>query len=253
MAALIDQYSKEELEEIVKNSLTINEVVDKLGYSTHSGSNSNTVKERLLKYNIDISHFTHKTPIKRTEENIFIENSTASQQTLRRWYQKGEYSEYKCSICGQEPIWQGKDLTLILDHINGNNKDHRLENLRWVCPNCNQQLDTTGHKKMRVGQLKKQDISKIKPKNYCVDCGIEISIAATRCKKCDCKNKTKKLEEMPITRDELKNLIRTTPFTTAGAMYGISDNAIRKWCDKFNLPHTKKEINSYSDKEWADI
>ena len=43
-----------------------------------------------------------------------------------------------------KPIWQGKPLTLILDHINGKNNDDRLENLRWVCPNCNRQLPTTG-------------------------------------------------------------------------------------------------------------
>ena len=156
MPALVDQYSKEELEEIVKNSTSMNEVIMKLGYSTHSGRTSDTIKIRLEKYNIDTSHFTRKTPIKRTEENIFIENSTASQRTLRDWYEKGKYTEYKCSICGQEPIWQGKELTLILDHINGTNNDDRLENLRWVCPNCNQQLDTTGYKKMRVGILTKQ-------------------------------------------------------------------------------------------------
>ena len=65
---------------------------------------------------------------------------------MRKYFIKGEYVEHKCSICGQEPEWQGKPLTLILDHINGINNDHSLENLRWVCPNCNQQLDTTGSK-----------------------------------------------------------------------------------------------------------
>ena len=72
---------------------------------------------------------------------MFVENSTANQTTLRRWYEK-ENIEYKCSICGQLPFWQNKPLTLILDHINGHNHDDRLENLRWVCPNCNQQLET---------------------------------------------------------------------------------------------------------------
>lgn len=42
--------------------------------------------------------------------------------------------------------WNGKELTLILDHKNGINNDDRLENLHWVCPNYNQQLDTTGSK-----------------------------------------------------------------------------------------------------------
>ena len=88
--------------------------------------------------NIDYSRFiSPKTLVKRQENNVFIENSTASQATLRRWYLKGEYTPYVCSICGQEPLWCGKELTLILDHINGKNHDDRLENLRWVCPNCN--------------------------------------------------------------------------------------------------------------------
>ena len=246
MAALIDQYSKEELEQIVSQSLSMKEVIDKLGYATHSGSNNNTVKNRIKKYNIDISHFTtNQSIVQRTEENVFIENSTASQATLRRWYQKGNYTSYICSICGQEPVWQGKELTLILDHINGSNHDDRLENLRWVCPNCNQQLDTTN------GKNRKQQYTT--KKKFCVDCGKEISLNSIRCLDCANKKRAVSLEDMPITREELKELIRTTPFTTIGTNFNVSDNAIRKWCDKFNLPHTKKEINSYSDKEWADI
>ena len=142
--ALIDSYSKEELEEITKNSNSIKEVVKKLGYPSLSGNNNLTVKNRLEKYNIDTSHFTYPKHIKRMPENIFIENSTASQKVLREYYKKGNYSSYKCSICEQGPEWNGKPLTLILDHINGNSRDDRIENLRWVCPNCNQQLETTG-------------------------------------------------------------------------------------------------------------
>lgn len=48
----------------------------------------------------------------------------------------------ECSLCGQKPIWRGKPLVLVLDHINGVNTDHRLQNLRLVCPNCNSQLST---------------------------------------------------------------------------------------------------------------
>ena len=55
------------------------------------------------------------------------------------------------------------------------------------------------------------------------------------------------------TRNELKNLIRTKTFVQIGNNYNVSDNAIRKWCDKFNLPRTKKEINSYSNQEWQKI
>ena len=53
--------------------------------------------------------------------------------------------------------------------------------------------------------------------------------------------------------EELKNLIRNTPFTQIGKIYNVSDNAIRKWCDNYNLPHRASEIKSYSDEEWLLI
>lgn len=244
MASLIDQYSKQELEQIVLNSKSYKDVIQQLGYSTVSGSNTQTVRRRLEKYNISTEHFTSVRGIKRNEENVFIKDSTANQQTLRRWYIKGNYTPYICSICGQEPFWQGKDLTLILDHINGHNHDDRLENLRWVCPNCNQQLPTTGYKKLGYTDTKLS-----KRQIFCKDCGKLISQNAIRCKSCDTlfrqQNSTLKVD-----RNELKNLIRTVPFITIGKQFGVSDNAIRKWCKIENLPYTKKEIKSYSDKEW---
>ena len=90
-------------------------------------------------------------------------------------------------------------------------------------------------------------------KKYCLDCGKEISSTAIRCSICDGLNRKISLEDMPITREELKNLIRTTSFIQIGKQFKVSDNAIRKWCLKFNLPKTKKEINSYSNKEWELI
>lgn len=149
--AKVDLLSKEELEEIVKSSKTLQEVLRKIGYSSVSGANRNTVQKRIDKYNISTEHFTKgvSNGIKRTEENVFCENSTASQKTLREWYAKGQYSEYKCAICGQEPFWNNKPLTLTLDHIDGNNTNDVLSNLRWVCPNCDRQLDTFGSKNKR--------------------------------------------------------------------------------------------------------
>ena len=129
-------------------------------------------------------------------------------------------------------------MTLILDHINGNNHDNRLENLRWVCGNCNTQLETTN------GKSSKRKEHKI---NHCIDCGIPISPNATRCLKCESKNR---ITEKPITREELKDLIRTTPFVQIGKQFGITDKGIRKWCKSYNLPTTKKEIKSYTDDEW---
>ena len=141
--ARIDNFTIDQLKQLVAESNSFNDLIPKLGYNTRSGSNHNTVKNRLDKYGIDYSHFGNLNRTERTEENVFIENSTATQRTLRLWYEKGHYTEYKCAICGMEPFWENKPLVLILDHINGKNTDDRLENLRWVCPNCNMQLPTT--------------------------------------------------------------------------------------------------------------
>ena len=242
MKTLVDNYTENELKQIVKMSKSYRDLAKKIGYTSFSGDLKIFLEERFSQF--DTSHFNKKSEVnKRNFEDVFIENSTVDQSTLRRWYLKGEYTPYICAICGQEPMWQGKDLTLILDHINGSNHDNRLENLRWVCPNCNQQLPTTN------GKNRKQILKKY----YCQDCGKEISKRSQRCQECASKIKRIALEDMPVTREELKDMIRNLPFTQIGIKYNVSDNAIRKWCDKFNLPKRKSDIKKYSDIDWSNI
>ena len=219
-----------------------------MGYRTHSGSNNKTVKNRIEKYNIDTSHFNYKKGIERNEENIFIKYSSASQSTLRRWYLKGNYTPYICSICKLDPFWQGKPLTLILDHINGENHDDRLENLRLVCPNCNQQLDTTNGKNIKRLFEKAKKINRC----FCKDCGKEISPMTKSKLCCTCSAKKRRICDRPP-REKLKFLIRNYSFISLGKKFGVSDKAITKWCACVNLPNNKKLINSYSDKEWESV
>ena len=239
---IMSQISDEQFATIVQNSTSIKEVGVKCGYSNSGSGSADIVKKRIIKQQLDISHFARKTPIKRTDEEIFIQNSPVDQRVLRNRYKEKGYTEYKCSICGQEPFWNGKELSLTLDHINGDNHDDRLENLRWVCPNCDRQLDTYGSKNIKP---KEQEV------NYCVDCGAVIYKTSTRCRECAAAAKTQPITE--ITRDELKKLIRIQPFTKIGEMFGVSDNAIRKWCVKYNLPNTKSMIQKYTDEEWELI
>ena len=89
-----------------------------------------------------------------------------------------------------------------------------------------------------------------KEQKYCKICGKPITRQAVYCEKCVIITKTK---EKPISREELKQLIRIIPFTKIGEQFNVSDNAIRKWCEKYNLPKRKKDIEKYSDEEWENI
>lgn len=89
--------------------------------------------------------------------------------------------------------------------------------------------------------------------NKCQLCGKVISPKAKLCQSCSSKTKTNRnVDEIP-TKEELKSLIRDKSFCEIGRIFNVSDNAIKKWCKKRDLPSTKKEINSYSDLEWQNI
>lgn len=73
---------------------------------------------------------------------IFIQSSTFARSSIKKRIIRESLIDYICSICFIGPIWNGKPMPLILDHINGVNNDNRLINLRFVCSNCDSQLDT---------------------------------------------------------------------------------------------------------------
>lgn len=224
---IIDKYSEEELRQLVSESKTFRELSIKIGY-TPTGKTNQTIRSRLEKYNISTEHFTTvgATAISRNEENVFCKDSTATQAVLRRWYVKGNYSEYKCSICGLPPFWNNQELTLTLDHINGCNKDNRLENLRWVCPNCDRQLPTFAGKKSQ----EHQNLSK--KNSICKTCGTEISYGSDYCR--ECYGKSLRVVERP-SPEILFEELRASNFSAVGRKYGVTDNTIRKWCKAYGM------------------
>jgi hypothetical protein len=86
---------------------------------------------------------------RRPDEDVFVENSTYARHHIKRRIIEQNLIEYKCQICGLGPEWQGKPMPLILDHKNGVNNDNRIDNLRFVCSNCDTQLPTYKSKNIK--------------------------------------------------------------------------------------------------------
>lgn len=86
--------------------------------------------------------------------------------------------------------------------------------------------------------------------HLCKKCGKKISHDAKYCMQCYFLMQRK--VERP-TREELKSLIRNNSFVAIGRIYGVSDNAIRKWCEAYSLPKKKADIKKYTDEQWEAL
>ena len=85
---------------------------------------------------------------KKIELTDILEGKHPQYQTLKlkKRLIKENILENKCSLCGLSE-WQGKEISLQLDHIDGINHNHVLSNLRLLCPNCHSQTETWCGKK----------------------------------------------------------------------------------------------------------
>lgn len=220
-------YSKEKIQEIVKTSESISEVLVKIGYAK-----SGAAFKQFLKFSkdndIDVSNLllpkkkVTQVRVAKSIEEVAVENSTFDRASLKAKILKLGLKKYECEECGHPPLWRGKEIHLILDHINGVNNDHRLENLRFLCPMCNATLDTHGGKNNRIYKS-------------CEECGGKYyGVNDKFCSmKCSSKyiaklNKKDRKANRPKFAD-LMLQIEESSFAAVGRKYGVTDNTIRKW------------------------
>ncbi|WP_370419443.1 HNH endonuclease signature motif containing protein [Streptomyces sp. QH1-20] len=147
------RWTKEMLEFAVAASSNMSQVLRCLGIDVVGGQHTH-ISRRVRALGIDTSHFT---PPQRTEnmrdnrrrrapDEILVEDRSAnsrrtpSTQLKRAMHDLG--IDENCALCGIEPLWRDYPLPLEVDHIDGNWRNNRLENLRLLCPNCHSTTDT---------------------------------------------------------------------------------------------------------------
>ena len=137
----------EQFTKIILESTSCIEAMKKIGFKCVAGNARNTVKRRIAELNINIEHWSDNTKnahiaTETPHNDYFAENTLRSGGHTRKRILKYNLLEYKCAICGNTGEWNGQKLVLQIDHINGDHSDNRLENLRFLCPNCHSQTDT---------------------------------------------------------------------------------------------------------------
>ena len=167
---------------------------------------------------------TPRTPI----EAFLVDGRYVKSATLKeRLYAEGLKAR-RCELCGQDEEWNGRHMSLILDHINGRKLDNRLENLRIVCANCNATLDTHCGRNAALNITRECEHCgeafrpKRKEQRYCSSaCGSRWDRSGRPIPG------ARRVERPPL--DQLLAEVKALGWSGTGRKYGVSDNAIRKW------------------------
>jgi hypothetical protein len=144
-------YTDEQLKNAIIASRSYAQTLKKLGLKP-AGGNYKTIQILIRELGLSTAHFygkgwnrgeayrAPKQPKPLNQLLIISDRPPQTYQLKRRLIREGLKKEV-CEICGIVN-WLDKPLALHLDHVNGNNCDNRLENLRILCPNCHAQTDT---------------------------------------------------------------------------------------------------------------
>jgi hypothetical protein len=238
------RFSEEQLREAIAASRSWSETLRRLHYRS-AGGNWKTLKKYAALWEIDTSHFDPRAASiealrraaqnnKRPLEEILVENSTFHRGHLKRRLLEEGLLEPYCELCGQGEIWRGERMSLILDHRNGVPNDHRLDNLRLLCPNCAATLSThCGRKNQRLQVVRE-----------CERCGEQFRPKKGRQRYCSraCGSRWDRTgvkrpggRKVPV-RPPYKQLldeVNQLGYLAVGRKYGVSDNAIRKWIREY--------------------
>ena len=181
--------------------------------------------------------------------------TTNTKKTTRYTYNDSQIDYF--ATCFNEQVYlipvnecsTSKTLRFLPPSNNNNNNYNKAENyeIEKIIQPSQDFLQSYEDYKHRCMLQKKESL-----KLFCSKCGKQITKNSKSGLCSSCYAMTTRKTEHP-TREELKEMIRKIPFITIGKNYGVSDNAVRKWCKAMNLPHLSSEIKKFSDEDWSKI
>jgi len=263
-------WTKEQLQKALLTATSLADIEKQLGMS---GNNQHTIRKYAELWGIDLSVIKHNKKervLKLTNEEIFKIDTLASSSTAKNRILKDNLIEYKCYKCNKIVIkdgiayWEDLPISLQLDHINGEVSDNRLENLRFLCPNCHTQTNTFGSRNAfkNLSDLRSATIinnnaltTKVKSISLCEYCGKTFEKSSNNQFYCsiDCSNKSPKNKlykgKDKISKDELMKLVWEKPATEIAAQLGVSSKSIKKWCVQYGIETPSR---GYWAKKYAD-
>ena len=264
---------------IFKDELLDFKIIMRITYSY-----KNDILKKIKKLELDISHFKKNNNKKLDLNKLLNENKKYSSCKLKNILYREQIKQEKCEKCSIDPEYNGIPFAMHLDHINGNNKDNRIENLRILCPNCHSQTTTfcTGQLFKDTSRPSKEklleDIKQFKTlimiaeKNNVCQKTIVSWIKAEglyeiyeeiykssieskkehKCSKCNKEVTNKNTSELckdcktkrPSKEQLLNDLKEFKTIIAIGEKYGVSDNGVKKWIKKYEITNFKSILKN---------
>lgn len=226
---------RDKLEEIVRKNNTLSSILCVFSLS-NKGGNSKTLKRRLEFDEIDFSHISlgagHSKGKRGLRKNtplseMMVEKSSFSRAYLKKRLLAENVLPNNCSICGINSIWNNETLVMVLDHINGVSNDNRIENLRFLCPNCNSQQSTFAGRHNKIDPSLRKKI-----KDVCPHCGGEKRVESKSCYKCVLFSKSH--IEKP-TKEQMQSDLKTMNWSQVGRKYSVAHTSAIRWAKSYGI------------------
>ena len=150
------KYTEQELKEAISSSFSLRESLKKLRIAP-SGGNYQTLKNALVFFKIDNSHFTGRGHLKgkthnyttRPLESILVFGKYENTFRLKTRLIKEGLKDRHCENCRRRK-WLGEEIPLELHHKDGNRKNNQRSNLELLCPNCHALTDNYRGKNIKA-------------------------------------------------------------------------------------------------------